>query len=53
MAFVALLWKTTEVAAFFSALVLLLLWIGAAVYAVIHPNRGLHDRLADTWVVRR
>jgi len=31
----------------------LLLWSGAAVYAVIHPHRGLHDRLARTWVVRR
>jgi uncharacterized RDD family membrane protein YckC len=30
-----------------------LLWIGAAVYAVIVPNRGLHDRLAGTWVVRQ
>ena len=40
-------------AAFICALVLLLLWISAAVYAVIHPNRGLHDRLAGTWVVRR
>ena len=38
---------------FISALVLLLLWIGAAVYAVVHPHRGLHDRLAGTWVVRR
>ncbi len=35
------------------ALVVLVVWIGAAVYAVIHPNRGLHDRLAGTWVVRR
>ena len=34
-------------------LVLLLLWIGAAVHAVVHPHRGLHDWLADTWVVRR
>ncbi|MEE8241693.1 MAG: RDD family protein, partial [Nitrospirales bacterium] len=39
--------------AFFVALIALLLWISAAVYAVIHPNRGLHDRLAGTWVVRR
>jgi uncharacterized RDD family membrane protein YckC len=38
---------------FISALVLLLLWIAAAGYSVIHPNRGLHDRLAGTWVVRR
>jgi hypothetical protein len=30
----------------------LLLWIGAAVYAVMHPSRGLQDRLAGTWVVR-
>ena len=36
-----------------AALVLLLGWLGAAVYAVLHPNQGLHDRLADTWVVRR
>ncbi len=42
-----------EGSAFISALVLLLLWIGAAVYSAIHPNRGLHDRLAGTWVVRR
>jgi uncharacterized RDD family membrane protein YckC len=53
MLFAALLIKKTEGIAFISALVLLLLWIGAAVYAVIHPNRGLHDRLAGTWVVRR
>ncbi|MGB2863163.1 MAG: RDD family protein, partial [Sedimentisphaerales bacterium] len=54
MLFVALLIKRAELtAAFISALVLLLLWISAAVYAVIHPNRGLHDRLAGTWVVRR
>ena len=39
--------------AFISALVVLLLWIGTAAYAVIFPNRGLHDRLAGTWVVRR
>jgi len=54
MVFVAQLIKRAELtAAFISALVLLLLWISAAVYAVIHPNRGLHDRLAGTWVVRR
>jgi uncharacterized RDD family membrane protein YckC len=51
---VALLVRGTEpTAAFFAALVLLLLWTGAAVYAACHPNRGLHDRLAGTWVVRR
>jgi len=36
-----------------SAMAILAAWIGAAVYAVIHPHRGLHDRLAGTWVVRR
>lgn len=35
------------------ALTVLILWLSAAVYAVIHPYRGLHDRLAGTWVVRR
>jgi hypothetical protein len=34
-------------------LALLLLWIGAAVYAVVHPHCGLQDRLARTRVVRR
>jgi len=54
MLFVALLIKRGEHnAAFILAIVLLVLWISAAVYAVIVPNRGLHDRLAGTWVVRR
>jgi uncharacterized RDD family membrane protein YckC len=54
MLFVDLLIKRCEFAAgFILAGVLLVLWISAAAYAVIHPNRGLHDRLADTWVVRR
>jgi len=54
MSFVALLIKRAELtAAFIWALALLGLWISAAVYAVIVPNRGLHDRLAGTWVVRR
>jgi uncharacterized RDD family membrane protein YckC len=53
MSFVALLTKRAELVAFICAVVLLVLWIGAAVYAVIVPNRGLHDRLAGTWVVRR
>ena len=35
------------------AIVLLLLWAGAAVFAAIHPHRGFQDRLARTWVVRR
>jgi uncharacterized RDD family membrane protein YckC len=45
--------KAGPTAAFVWAFVILVLWIGAAVYAVVHPNRGLHDRLAGTWVVRR
>jgi uncharacterized RDD family membrane protein YckC len=53
MSFVALLINRAEGVAFFPALVLLLLWLGAAVYAIVHPHRGLHDRLAGTWVVRR
>ncbi|MHC4507697.1 MAG: protein kinase domain-containing protein [Planctomycetota bacterium] len=54
MSFVALLIKWGEPnAAFILSVVSLILWISAAVYAVIHPNRGLHDRLAGTWVVRR
>jgi uncharacterized RDD family membrane protein YckC len=54
MLFVGMLIKKTDTtAAFIFAFVLLFLWIGAAVYAVIHPHRGLHDRLAGTWVVRR
>jgi len=39
--------------AFVLALVLLLLWISAAVFAVIRRDRGLQDRLSGTWVVRR
>jgi uncharacterized RDD family membrane protein YckC/tRNA A-37 threonylcarbamoyl transferase component Bud32 len=53
MSAVALLINRAEGAALISAFVLLLLWISAAVYAVVHPHRGLHDRLAGTWVVRR
>jgi hypothetical protein len=54
MLFVVLLIQRAEyTAAFVSALVMFMVWIGAAVYAVIVPNRGLHDRLAGTWVVRR
>ena len=53
MSFAALLIGRAELIAFICAVVLLVLWIGAAVYAVVHPNRGLHDRLAGTWVVRR
>jgi len=54
MLFVALLIRPADsTAAYFAALFLLLLWICAAVSAVIYPHRGLHDRLAGTWVVRR
>jgi uncharacterized RDD family membrane protein YckC len=54
MSFAALLVQSGEYnAAFILSVVLLVIWIIAAVYAVIHPNRGLHDRLAGTWVVRR
>jgi uncharacterized RDD family membrane protein YckC len=53
MSLVALLFNRAEPAsAAVFALVLILLWISGAVYAVIHPNRGLHDRLSGTWVVR-
>jgi len=50
---VALFLKGSTTLGFTSAWVILLLWVGAAVYAVIHPNRGLQDWLAGTWVVRR
>ena len=29
------------------------LWLAAALYAALDPHRGLHDRLAGTWVVLR
>ena len=35
------------------AVVWMFLWIGLAVYAVVHPQRGWHDQLAGTWLVRR
>jgi hypothetical protein len=35
------------------AAVWLLLWIASAVSAIVHPNRGWHDRVVGTWVVRR
>ena len=54
MVFAALLIQRAELTAtFILSLAVFALWIGAAVYAVIHPHRGLHDRLAGTWVVRR
>lgn len=45
--------RANPTAALILASVLLLLWIGVAIYAAYHPNRGLHDRLAGAWVVRR
>jgi len=51
---VAVLVKSGEpTAALVCALAVLVLWLGGAFCAVIHPNRGLHDRLAGTWVVRQ
>jgi len=44
--------KGAHEAAFVLAAALFVLWISAAIHAIVHPNRGLHDRLADTWVVR-
>jgi uncharacterized RDD family membrane protein YckC len=45
--------KRGDAVIIYSLLTWLFLWLGAAFYAVIHPNRGLHDRLAGTRVVRR
>jgi uncharacterized RDD family membrane protein YckC len=53
MLLVVPLLKSARGIAFVYALGLLLLWTSAAVYAAVHPHRGLHDRLAGTWVVRR
>jgi uncharacterized RDD family membrane protein YckC len=39
--------------AFIIAVVTLGLWLCAAIYSVISPNRGLHDRIVGTWVVRQ
>jgi len=50
---VALWVNRSESAAFTTAVVMLVLWLSAAAYAVANPHRGLHDRLAGTWVVRR
>jgi len=33
--------------------VVLIPWVGVALHAAYHPHRGLHDRLAGTWVVRQ
>ena len=39
--------------AFFWAWFALLLWLSGAFHTAMSPGRGLHDRLAGTWVVRR
>ncbi len=51
----AALWieRAAPTAAVIGVLIILALWTLAAAYAVLHPNRGLHDRLAATWLVRR
>jgi hypothetical protein len=38
---------------YLAAMLVLLVWIAGAAFAVVHPGRGLHDRWAGTWVVRR
>jgi uncharacterized RDD family membrane protein YckC len=53
LSLVALLVGRAGDIALIAVLLLILLWIGAAGMAVVHPNRGWHDRLAGTWVVRR
>ncbi len=52
-ALVALWWDRVEGIAVVFFFLLLLLWVGAAAYAVVNPHRGFHDRLARTWVVRQ
>jgi len=42
-----------DTTAFVFALVLLILWLSVTASAIIRPHRGIHDRLAGTWVVRR
>ena len=53
IALVLILIEQAPAIAFISGLGLLLLWIGAAAYGAVDPYRGLQDRLAGTWVVRR
>ena len=52
-ALMALWWDRVEGIAAVFFFWLLLLWVGAAAYAVVNPHRGFHDRLARTWVVRQ
>jgi len=53
MLLAALLVETAPVAALISSTALFLLWIAGAIHTAVHPYRGLYDRLAGTWVVRR
>ena len=53
MALVVQPWRGGGAGALIAGVVVLVLWIGAAVCAVVHPNRGWQDRLGGTWVVRR
>ncbi|MHC4140764.1 MAG: RDD family protein, partial [Planctomycetota bacterium] len=53
LSLVAWLVRHAVAAGYIVATALLLLWLGAAIFAIFHPHRGLHDRLAGTWVVRR
>ena len=46
-------WRNQGFTNLIAGVVVLVLWIGAAVCAVVHPNRGWQDRLGGTWVVRR
>ncbi|MCB9856103.1 MAG: protein kinase [Phycisphaerales bacterium] len=50
---VALLIHRSDEFAFGSSAVLLALWLAAAASSIVHPHRGIQDRLAGTWVVRR
>jgi len=53
ISFVALLIARSYLGvALIAALALTILWISAGVCAAVHPSRGIHDRLAGTWIVR-
>jgi hypothetical protein len=53
MSAAAWLAQRDEALALIAALGVLVPWVGAAVYAAASPHRGLQDRWARTWVVRR
>jgi hypothetical protein len=53
MLLAALLVEVAPTTALLCSTALLFLWIAGAIYTVVHPERGLHDRVAGTWVVRR